>query len=327
MKKFAAVCVLVFGFAAPAASQQAKIHRVGFVSASVPLVAENPSLQSFRSALRALGYIEGKNVVIDYRSAEGRPERYPGIFAELMGLKADVLVVASVVGALEAKKATIAVPVVFAGVLDAVGPGIVSSLARPGGNITGTTFGVAGSNIAGKWVELLKEAVPRVSRIAVLSNSADPQTALLVRDIETAASVLKVKTERFDVVGYEGSLDKALVALGASAANGMIVVNSILFSANHPRLVQFAAQKRIPAIYFFNQFTDNGGFMSYGGNLEDSYRRAATLVDKVLKGAKAGDLPIDQATRFELVFNLKAARALGIAIPQSPLLRADRVIE
>jgi len=230
------------------------------------------------------------------------------------------------VGALAAKKATASVPVVFAGVLDPTSVGIVTSLARPGGNVTGSSYGVAGPGIAGKWVQLLKEAAPGVSHVAVLSNSGDPQTAQLFQEIEAAARTLKVKVQQFDA-GNDTTLERAFAAVGTSGAQGIIVTNSPYFSANRAKLVRFAAEKRLPAIYFFNLFTDSGGLMSYGGSVEESYRRAAAQVDRILKGAKPGDLPIDQATKFELVVNLKTAKALGLAIPQSLLSRADRVIE
>ena len=313
--------------AAPAVYAQpaAKMHRVGIVS---PLAAspEPPTVRAFRQALRGLGYVEGKNLVLVTRFADGRVDRLPELFAAVIEQKVDVIVTGSSVGGLAAKKATTSIPIVFAGVLDPVSSGIVSSLARPGGNITGATFGVGGSGIAGKWVELLVEAAPGTSRVAVLSNSADAQSAELLREIHAAARTLKVSIEQFDA-GNNATLDKALGAIGASRAQGLIVTNSPVFAANRAQLVQTAAEKRLPAIYFFNLFPDSGGLMSYGGSLEESYRRAAVHVDKVLKGVKPGDLPIDQPTKFELVINLKAAKALGLAIPRPLLLRADRVIE
>ena len=302
-----------------------KVYRIGVVS---PLAAspEPPTVRTLRRTLRDLGYIEGKNVAIEVRYAEGRSERLPGLFAEMIKLKVDVLVTGSTEGALAAKKATTTVPIVFAGVIDVVSTGIVASLARPEGNITGATFGVGGTGFAGKWVELLKEAVPGASLVAVLSNPANLLTAQLLPDIDTASRALKVRIERFEA-GNDATLDKAFTAIGASGAHGMIVPNNPFFAANRAKLVQFAAAKRLPVMYFFNLFPDSGGLMSYGGSLEDSYRRAATYVDKILKGAKPGDLPVDQPTKFELVVNLKAAKALGITLPRSFLLRVDRVIE
>jgi putative ABC transport system substrate-binding protein len=287
---------------------------------------EPPQVRAFRHALRELGYVEGRNVIVETRFAEGRGERLPELFAELLRSRVDVLVTGSVAGALAEKKATTTVPVVFAGVLDAFAAGIVTNLARRGGNITGATFGVGGAGIAGKWVELLKEAVPGISRVAVLFNSADRQSADLLREPHAAARTLQVRLDQFDA-GDDAALQKALAAIGASGAQGVIVANAPFFATNRVTLVQSIARMRLPAMYFFNLFPDAGGLMSYGGNVEDSYRRAAAHVDKILKGANPGDLPIDQATRFELVVNMRAASALGLALPPSLLLRADRVIE
>ena len=298
----AAAVLLLFCSLGTQAQPASKVHRIGIVS---PLAAspEPPTVRAWRQGMRDLGYVEGENVVLEIRYAEGRTERLPGLFAELINLKVDVLLTGSVLGALAAKRATTTVPIVFAG--DALSPGIVPSLARPGGNITGATFGVAGADMVGKQLELLREAVPGIAHVAVLSNSAQPQSAETLREIHRAARILKVRIDQFDA-GNDATLEKAFAAIGASGSQGLIVTA-------HP--------------YFFNLFPDVGGLMSYGGNTEDSYRRAASYVDRILKGAKPADLPIDQATRFELVFNLKAARALGITIPRSMLLRADRVIE
>ncbi len=327
MMRFAALLVLALSLHSTAAAQSAKMPRIGFVTGATSIAPEPPSLRAFRAGMHELGYVEGRDFAVEARGGEGRPDLLAQHFAEMVRLKVDVLVAGSVVGALAAKKATSTIPIVFAGVLDPLAPGIVPSFAHPGGNITGTTFGVGGSEIAGKWVELLKEAAPGLSRMAVLSNSRDPQTAVLLREIQVAAHNLKVADVVYDVAAYEGSLDKVLAAIGAARVDGMIVVNSILFASNDTTLVRFAAAQKIPAIYFFNQFADKGGLMSYGGNLEDTYRRAATFVVRILKGAKPGELPIDQPTKFELVVNQKAARALGLGIPHSLLLRADRVIE
>jgi len=310
------------------AQQAARVYRIGLVT-PLSAVPEPTTVHAFRQGLRELGYVEGKNVIIDARSAEGRPERFPELVAEVIRLKVDVLVVGSTVGALAAKKATTTVPIVFAGIIDPVAPGIVASLARPGGNITGATFGIGGSGFAGKWVELLKDAVPSVSQAAVLWNSANPASAPLVREIQSAARILKVKLDVLDA-GDLTKLDRALAAIGASGASGaqaIIVTNDPFFVANRAKLVQFAASKRLPAMYFTKLFADAGGLMAYGGSLEDSWRRAAVYVDKILKGAKPADLPVEQPTTFELVINLKTARVLGLAIPQSLLLRADQVLE
>ena len=214
----------------------------------------------------------------------------------------------------------------FAGVGDPVTSGLVTSLARPEGNVTGVTFGVGGVGFGGKWVELVKEALPTVSTIALLANPADSQTPPLVRDVQTAARHVRVKVAVFDAV-TAADLDRAFAGIGASGAQALIVSQSPLFAAHRTRLIDFAATKRLPAIYFSRLFPELGGLMSYGGSTEESYRRAATFVDKILKGAKPADLPIEQPTRIELVVNLKTARALGLTVPQTVLLRADHVIQ
>ena len=307
------------------AQQAARVYRIGYLSFSSPPVS-TPAENAFRQGLRELGYVEGKNVIVEVRYAEGRTERVSGLVAELIGLKVDVLLAGSTPGALAAKKATATVPIVFAGVLEPVESGIVASLARPGGNITGAAVGVGSSGFAGKYLELLKEAAPDISHVAVLFNSAHPAAAPQVLVIEAAARKLKVKLGVLDA-GNATDLDKAFSAIGASGAQGIVMAGNPFFDANRVKLVQFAASKRLPAVYYFKHFVDAGGLMSYGGSLEDSYRRAAAYVDKILKGAKPADLPVEQPTKFELVINLKTAKALGLTIPQSLLFRADLVIE
>ena len=321
----AAAVLLLAGSVAAQAQQAARVYRVGFVSPLSPS-PEPPTLRAFRQGLRELGYVEGRNVIVDARFAEGRSERLPELVAEVLRLKVDVLVAGSSLGALAAKRATTTVPIVFAGLIDPVALGVVASFARPGGNITGATFGIGGSGFAGKWVELLKEAVPDVSHVAVLWNSASPASAPLVREIQAAARTLNVKLDVLDA-GNATNLDRAFATIGASGAQGIIVTNDPFFLDNRAKLVQFAASKRLPAVYFIKLFVDAGGLMAYGGSLEDSYRRAATYVDKILKGAKPADLPVEQPTRFELVINMKTAKALGLTIPQLVLIRADQVIE
>ena len=321
----AAAALLLAGAVAAQAQPAPRVFRVGFIS-PVSSSPEPPQLRAFRQGLRELGYVEGKNVIVEARFAEGQFERFPGLVDELIGLKVDVLLAGSPLGALAAKRATTTVPIVFAGVIEPITAGIVASLARPGGNITGAAAGVGGSGFAGKWLELLKEAVPAVSHVAVLSNSAHPANASNMREIEAAARTLKVKLDVLEA-GNATDLDRALATIGASGAQGIIMTNDPFFFPNRATLVQFAASKRLPAVYYFKQFAEAGGLMSYGGSLEDSYRRAAAYVDKILKGAKPADLPVEQPTRFELVINMKTAKALGLAIPQTLLLRADQIIE
>jgi putative ABC transport system substrate-binding protein len=304
------------------AQQTAKVYRIGFISPTSP----GPTSLAFREGLRGLGYIEGQNVILETRFAEGRFDDFPKLVAEMIGLKVDVLVVGSSLGALAAKRATTSLPIVCTGVIDPVASGIVTSLARPGGNITGITFGIFGEGFGGKWVELLKEAAPDVSHVAALWNPANPSTRPLVPEMRAAARSLNVRLDLLDA-GSLTKLDRAFAAISTSGAQGIIVTNDPFFFTNRAKLVQVVANKRVPAVYFTTEFVDAGGLISYGSSVAASYRRAATYVDKILRGAKPGDLPIEQPTKFELVINLKTATALGLTIPPSLLQRADHVIE
>jgi putative ABC transport system substrate-binding protein len=320
---FVALLLLIAG---PVGGQErpARVFRIGFLSSGLPLSPEPPPLRAFREGLRELGYVEGRNLVIEARSAEGRHERHAQLLAELIQLKVDLLVVGSTPAALAAKKATTTVPVVFGGLADPVVTGVVSSLGHPGGNITGATF--AWSGIVGKQMQLLKEAAPYVAHIAVLRNSANPGSAQLIGEVQPIANSLRVKVEMLDATDAPG-LDRALAAIGSRDAQGIVFVGDPLFTANRDKLIQFAASKRLPAIYNFKLFAEAGGLMAFGGSLEDSFRKAASHADRILKGARPADLPVDQPTKFDLVVNLRTARALGLAIPQSLLQRADQVID
>lgn len=322
VRQLAAALVLLAGSLAAEAQQAPKVYRIGFVGSGSP----GPGIDAFRQGMRELGYVEGKNLIVDVRFPGARSERIPELIAEVVGLKVEVIVVGSTPAALAAKKATTRIPVVFASLFDPVGSGIVSSLAHPGSNITGVAIGVGGSGMAGKWIELLKEVVPVASRIAVLSNPANPASTASVREIEAAARSLGVNLDLFDA-GNATKLDEALARIGASGSQGIIVTNDPFFTIHRAKLIQFAARTRLPAVYFFRSFADAGGLMAYGANQEDAYRRAAAYVDKILKGAKPADLPVDQPSRFELVINLRTAKALGLKIPRSLLVRADQVIE
>lgn len=305
------------------AQQAARVYRIGYFSPTSPSSA---IFDAFRPALRDLGYIEGRNVIIEERYAEGKLERLPAIVTELIRLKVDLLLTGSTVSALAAKRATTTVPIVFATVFDPVAVGLVQSLARPGGNITGMAMGVGGSGFGGKWLELLKDAIPTVSHVAVLLNSANPANAPMVREVQAAARTLNMKLELLDA-GNPTNLDKAFSAIGASGVQAIVVTNDPFFNSQRAQLAQFAASKRLPAIHFSKLFVDAGGLMAYGASFEDSWRRTATYVDKILKGAKPADLPIEQPTKFELAINLKTAKALGLTIPKPLLMRADQLIE
>lgn len=319
----AAAILLLAGSVAAQAQQAEKIYRIGFITSDS---RSTVPVDAFRQGLKEAGYVEGKNFIIEARYWEGRAERAPGLVADLLRLNVDVLVVGTAQTTLAAKRATTTVPVVFASVFDPVAAGIVASLARPGGNITGTTFGVGGEGLSRKWLELLKEADPRISHLAVLTNLANPAAAPVVKEIQTSATIMKVKLDLFDA-GTDAKLEAALVAIGASKAQAIIFAPDPFFSVNTTRLVQFAMRKRLPNMYYNKAFVEAGGLMSYGGSSADSYRRAAKHVDRILKGAKPADLPVEQPTTFELTINLKTAKALGLSIKPSLRLRADQVIE
>lgn len=319
-----ALAALLFTAAVSTQAQQAaKVYRIGMVSPAVPI----PQLSdAFRQALRELGYVEGQNIVLEARYAEGKPERLPELVGELIHLKVDVIVSGSTVGVLAAKRATTTVPIVFASVFDPVGSGVVKSLARPGGNITGAAIGISGEGFGGKWTQLLKDTIPNVAHVAVLWNANNPSSTTYVREAQAAGRVLNVKIDVLDA-GNTQKLDKAFASIGASGVQGIIVTPDPFFHANRTKLVEFAANKRLPAVYFSKLFVDAGGLMAYGASFEDAWRRAATYVDKILKGAKPADLPIEQPTTFELAINLKAARTLGLTIPQRVLQQADHTVE
>ena len=318
--RLVALLFLAASFAGQAQQAQ-KIHRVGFVTTGSP----GAGIELLRQGLKESGYVEGRNVVIDVRSAAARPEWLAPLMEELVAQKPDVIVVVSTRTALAAKQATSTIPIVFASVLDPVAAGLVASLARPGGNLTGSAMGVGG-DFAGKWVELLKEAVPALSHAAVLWNSANESSAQSAAAIRDAARILNVKLELFDA-GNATRLDWALKRIAAGRYDGMIIAPDPYFNANRGRLVRFAASQRLPAVYFFRSFADAGGLMAYGANNAESIRSAAKYVDRILKGARPMELPVEQPTKFELVINLKTARALGLKIPQSLIVRADQLIE
>jgi putative ABC transport system substrate-binding protein len=321
--RLATAVVLLFSGSVDAQAQQAeKIHRIGFIAST----SRGTALDAFRQGLKEAGYVEGRNVVIEARYWEGRAERAPDLVAEVLRLKVDVLVAGSAQTALAAKKATATVPIVFASVTDPVGTGIVASLARPGGNITGTTFGVGGEGFAGKWVELLREADPRISHLAVLTNVTNPTSATAVKELRGATAALKMKLDVVDA-GSDAKLDGALAAIGGSGAQAIIVAPDPFFSVRTARLVEFAASRRLPVMYYSRTYVEAGGLMSYGASSADSFRRAARYVDKILRGAKPADLPIERPTTFELVINLKTAKSLGLTIKPALRMRADRLIE
>jgi putative ABC transport system substrate-binding protein len=275
--------------------------------------------------LRELGWVDGKNIVIEYRWAEGRADRLPDLAAELVRLKVDVIFAANTSVALAAKNATGTIPIVMATGGDPVGLGLVASLARPGGNVTGLSFSV-GMETVGKGLELLKETVPKVRRVAVLSNPANPSHALAIKNVSDAARAVRMQLQLLEARG-PNEFDNAFAAMARERAEALLVVLDPFFGIHRAQLRDLAAKNRLPAMYGSREYPEAGGLMSYGADFRHNFRRSATYVDKILKGAKPADLPIEQPTRFELVINMKTAKALGLTIPQSLLLRADQVIE
>jgi len=321
------LAVLAIGatpFAAKA-QQAAKIPRIGYLAGS--LAGGLRQTESFQQGLRDLGYVEGRNVVIEVRDADGKLDRFPALAAELAALKVDVIMAPTTLAALAAKQATRTIPIVFAGAAEPVTDGLVTSLARPGGNATGLS-GVA-SDLVGKRLEQLKQAVPGVSRVATLwqpGGMGERTEKDMLKATEVAARALGVRPQFVEAGGPE-DFERAFSEMIRARAGALTVFGTAMFFNERRRLVDLAAKNRLPAMYTSKVFVDAGGLMSYGANLADLLRRAATYIDKILKGAKPGDLPIEQPTKFELVINLKTAAALGLVIPQSVLGRADEVIQ
>jgi putative ABC transport system substrate-binding protein len=307
------------------AQQAAKIARIGYLSTNLATAPHLP--EAFRQGLRDLGYVEGRNLVIEYRDAEGKLERLPVLAAELVALKVDVIVVPSTAPALAAKQATRTLPIVFASAADPVTSGLVTSLARPGGNVTGLS--VLSPELVGKRLEQLKQALPRVSRVAVLwepGGGGERTDKDMLKRAEVAGQALGVRLQYVEARG-PAIFDRAFSAMTRAHAGALTVLPSPMFLNERRRLVDLAAKHRLPAGYPWREGADAGGLISYGPSIADLYRRAATYVDKILKGAKPGDLPIEQPTKFEMVINLKTAKAFGLSMPRSILLRADHVIE
>jgi putative ABC transport system substrate-binding protein len=312
--------LLAAPLAAEAQQPAGKIPRIGLLSLGSP---SSPFVEPFRQGLRELGYVEGRSISIEYRWAEGRDERLPGLAADLVRLEVDVIV-ASSQGAVAAAHATTTIPIVMPVITDPVRLGLVASLARPGGNATG--FATQNDELPGKWMELVKQTLPKVSRVAVLFQPTY-DGGVQLKASEAAARVLGVRLQALRVERP----DDFVIAFGEmqkNRAEALIVSSSALFSVHKTRLVGLAAKHRLPTIYHQSEFVvGSGGLMSYGPDFYDLSRRSATYVDKILRGAKPGDLPVERPTKFELVINLKTVKALGLAIPPSLLARADQVIE
>jgi putative ABC transport system substrate-binding protein len=304
------------------AQSATKLYRIGFLGAA-SASTHGTRLEALRAGLRDLGYVEGRNIVIEYRWAEGKYERLPVLAAELVHLNVDVLVAAGTPGISAAKQATPTIPIVMAGSGDAVATGLVASLARPGGNVTGLTDAVP--ELMAKWLELLKEAVPRIERVAVLLNPDNPTAAPDRRTMEATARSLNVELHSVEL-RRQSEMDDAFAAMAKSRVDGVLVSTDSLFNVNLRAIAGLAVKRRLPAAGS-KDFTEAGGVIGYGVAFSDNYRRAASFVDKILRGAKPADLPVEQPTKFEMVINLKTAKALGVIVPPSLLLRADHVIE
>jgi putative tryptophan/tyrosine transport system substrate-binding protein len=309
----------------PRPSRWPKVPKIGYLATSV---GPSPHLrEALLQGLRDLGYAEGRNVVIEYRDADGKLERLPALAAELVALKVDVIVAVSTPQALAARQATSTIPIVFTSAADPIGSGLVRSHARPGGNVTGLTSRT--QELVSKCLEQLKLAVPGVTRVAVLWNPGtrgDRTERDMLKQAEAAARSLGVRLQFFEARGPE-ELDRAFSEMTGARADALTVLSSTMLFAERRRLVDLAAKTRLPAVYPWREAVDAGGLMSYGASIADLFRRAATYVDKILKGAKPGDLPVEQPAKFEVVINLKTARDLGLTIPQSVLARADEVIK
>jgi putative ABC transport system substrate-binding protein len=315
------LCLLAVPFTA-VAQQQRKVWRIGFLGAtSASSLASR--IEALRAGLRELGYVEGKNLVIEFRWAEGRYDRLRDLAAELVHLRVDVIVTSGTPGTLAAKQATTTIPIVMATSGDAVGTGLVASLSRPGGNITGSTFFVP--ELMAKRLELLKEVRPRTMRVAVLVHSNDPSRLPVLKAMESASATLKVELQKFEVE-TPNELESTFSAMAKGRADGIVVQEDSMLTANAKATAELAIKQKIP-LAGRGPVAEVGGLIGYGVDSLQLHRRAAYFVDRILKGAKPSDLPIERPTKFELIVNLKNAKALGITIPQSILVRADRVIE
>jgi len=302
------------------AQQSIKIPRIGFlVVPSRSFFADR--MESFRQELHSLGYVEGKNILIEYRCAEGKLDRLPELAKELVGVKVDLIVTTSTQSVLAAKNATRTIPIVFAAVQDPVASGIVNSLARPGGNATGSS--ILGPDLGGKRLELLKEVVPKITQVAFLSGLI--ATPVTVKETQAAAQALGLQFQSLEV-GDSKDFDRAFEAITKNPAQALLTNPGAIINSHQARIIQFAAKNRLPAMYAGPEFVDAGGLMSYAPSYTDLFRRAAVYVDKILKGVKPAELPVEQPTKFEFVINLKAAKQIGLTIPPNVLARADKVI-
>jgi putative ABC transport system substrate-binding protein len=313
--------LLTIAFSAQA-QQQKKVPRIGVLNAALP-AAVSARIEAFRQGLRELGYVEGKNIAIEYRSADGKLDRLPALASELVNLKVDIIVTGGPAPTRAAKAATVTIPIVMAQGSDPVGNGFVSSLARPGGNITGLSSFAA--ELSGKRLELLKEIIPKLSRVAVLGTSTNPSHAQALKETELAAGAFRVKLQYLDVLDQK-DIESAFRAAGKGRADAVLALTSSVLNSQRTQVTDLAVKSRLPVVYGQREYVEAGGLVSYGTNDNDLYRRAATYVDKILKGTKPADLPVEQPIKFDFIINLKAAKQIGLTIPPNVLVRADKVI-
>ena len=312
---------LVSAPAVARAQQAGKVHRIGFLSLQSPMTS---TTEAFQQGLREMGYVEGRNLIIEYRWADRKAERLPELAADLVRLKVDVIVTVAAPTVEAARRATSTIPIVMAAAADPVGSGLVASLAHPGANVTGLS--ALSTELAGKRLQLARELVPKATRVAVLAHRSTSATRLFLEEMRTAAQQIGVQLV-VQEVNEAGDLSGAFAAMQRERAQALIVQVTPFSADNARRIVELAAQHRLPAMYDVRSFVEAGGLISYGPSLLEMFRRAAFYVDKILKGAKPADLPVEQPTKFELVINLKTAKALGLTIPPSLLGRADEVIQ
>jgi len=323
--RFALALALLAAPLAVDAQQPGNSYRIGYLGTSPPSTPDSlRNVEAFRQGLGELGWVEGKNIVIEWRYSAGRGERFPDLAAELVRLKVNLIVAVAAPATHASKQATTTIPIVGIALSDPVGQGLVASLARPGGNVTGlaTLF----PELAAKRLKLLKETLPGVSRVAVLWNAANPGNVLQIGETKVAAQTLGLRLQSVEVRGPE-DFQGAFAAMTRGRPEALVSLADPLIFTYQTQIVDFAAKSRLPAMHPFRESVEAGGLMAYSVNIPDMFRRAATYVDKILRGAKPGDLPIEQPTKFEFVINIKTAQALGLTIPQSLLLRADQVVE
>ncbi len=319
MRGFVVLCALAACGVAAHAQQPKKVARVGVVSPGSP--PPGP-LESFRAGLRELGYVEGRNLQLEWRFAEGRNERLAGLIEDLVKAKVDVMFVVNTQAAQAAKSAAGSIPVVFARVSDPTRTGLVASLSRPGGNITGISN--VADELGAKRIETLKTLIPGLTKVVVLWNSGNPGVALILSELQRASPTLRVEVQGVGVAG-RSEFPAAFAAVRASKAGAMFVLDDLLMTSYRPEILAFAAEQRLPVMSLYEEFVENGGLLCYGPSIGEMYRRASWYVDRILRGAKAGDLPVEQPAAFELVINLRTAKTLGLSVPGDVLTRANKV--